>query len=99
MTGGDWTRSDAAAADQHKRAAAETELNDHHPTNSAQREAGAGGWPGGAAPLLQQFGNQIEQHLDALRNLDQMRQRVQDAERQDKEWDGFSAGALFGVEN
>ena len=40
--------------------------------------------------LLQQLVQIYEQHLDALRKLDQMRLRVREIERQNKEWDGFS---------
>ena len=92
---------DAAAAElQHKRAVAETELS-AITTPLAQRKGVSAGQVDGRLAerrsLLQQLVQIYEQHLDALRNLDQMRQRVRDAERQDKEWDGFSTRAPYSV--
>lgn len=91
---------DAAAADlQHKRAVAEKELSEIT-TPQAQRK-GAGGQVDGRTAerrsLLQQLVQIYEQHLDALRNLEQMRKRVREAERQEKEWDGFSTPAPYSV--
>ena len=92
---------DAAAADlQHKRAAAEKELSELT-TPQAQRKGTAGDQVDGRTAerrsLLQQLVQIYEQHLDALRNLEQMRQRVREAERQEKEWDGFSTPAPYSV--
>lgn len=47
--------------------------------------------------LLQQLVQIYEQHLDALRKLDQMRLRVQEVERQNREWDGFYAPPPYSV--
>jgi potassium-dependent mechanosensitive channel len=47
--------------------------------------------------LLQQLMQIYEQHLDALKNLGQMRQRVREAERQEKEWDGFPTQPPYSV--
>ncbi|MGC3975936.1 MAG: mechanosensitive ion channel [Nitrospira sp.] len=92
---------DAAAADlQHKRAAAEKELSET-PTPQARRKGASAGQVDGRLAerrsLLQQLVQLYEQHLDALRNLEQMRQRVREAERQEKEWDGFSTPAPYPV--
>ena len=92
---------DTAAADlQHKRAAAEKELGEIT-RPQAQRKGAAGGQVDGRTAerrsLLQQLVQIYEQHLDALRNLEQMRQRVREAERQEKEWDGFPTPAPYSV--
>ena len=92
---------DTAAADlQHKRAAAEKELGEII-RPQAQRKGAAGGQVDGRTAerrsLLQQLVQIYEQHLDALRNLEQMRQRVREAERQEKEWDGFPTPAPYSV--
>lgn len=79
---------------QSKRAAAEKELS--QVGSPATMRKGA---PSGTADarvmerrsLLQQLVQIYEQHLDALRNLEQMRPRVREAERQKKEWDGSPA--------
>ena len=92
---------DTASADlQHKRAAAEKELGEIT-RPQAQRKGAAGGQVDGRTAerrsLLQQLVQIYEQHLDALRNLEQMRQRVREAERQEKEWDGFPTPAPYSV--
>jgi small-conductance mechanosensitive channel len=83
---------DAAVADlQSKRAAAEKELNQIDSPETMRKGA-----PSDKSDvrvierrsLLQQLVQIYEQHLDALKNLEQMRQRVRQAERQSKEWDG-----------
>lgn len=96
----DGSAPDAAATDlQHKRAAAEKELKEIT-SPQAQRKGAAGQVDGRMAErrsLLQQLVQLYEQHLDALRNLEQMRQRVREAERQEKEWDGFPTPAPYSV--
>lgn len=92
---------DTAASDlQHKRAAAEKELGEIT-RPQAQRKGAAGGQVDGRTAerrsLLQQLVQIYEQHFDALRNLEQMRQRVREAERQEKEWDGFPTPAPYSV--
>lgn len=92
---------DTAAADlQRKRTAAEKELGEIT-RPQAQRKGSAGGQVDGRTAerrsLLQQLVQIYEQHLDALRNLEQMRQRVREAERQEKEWNGFSTPAPYSV--
>ena len=92
---------DAAAADlQQKRAAAEKEL-DEITRPQAQRKGAAGGQVDGRLAerrsLLQQLVQIYDQHLDALRNLEQMRQRVREAERQEKDWNGFPTPAPYPV--
>ncbi|MBI4000297.1 MAG: mechanosensitive ion channel [Nitrospira defluvii] len=47
--------------------------------------------------MQQQLVQLYEQHLDALRKLDQMRLRVREVERQNKEWDGFSTPPPYSV--
>lgn len=92
---------DAAAADlQQKRAAAQKELREITTPQAERKGAAAGQVDGRMAErrsLLQQLVQSYEQHLDALRNLEQMRQRVREAERQEKEWDGFSTKAPYSV--
>ncbi|MCW5799140.1 MAG: mechanosensitive ion channel [Nitrospira sp.] len=92
---------DAAAADlQQKRAAAEKELNEITQPPAARKGAAGGKVDGRMAErrsLMQQLVQIYEQHLDALRNLEQMRQRVREAERQEKEWDGFPTAAPYSV--
>ncbi len=92
---------DTASVDlQHKRAAAEKKLGEIT-RPQAQRKGAAGGQVDGRTAerrsLLQQLVQIYEQHLDALRNLEQMRQRVREAERQEKEWDGFPTPAPYSV--
>ncbi len=92
---------DAAGADlQQKRAAAEKELGEISAPQALRKGATAGQVDGRMAErrsLLQQLVQIYEQHRDALRNLEQMRQRVREAERQDKEWDGFSTPGPYSV--
>lgn len=47
--------------------------------------------------LLQQLVQVYEQHLDAVRKLDQMRLRVREVERQNREWDGFPEPPPYSV--
>jgi small-conductance mechanosensitive channel len=47
--------------------------------------------------LLQQLVQIYEQHLDAVRKLDQMRLRVREVERQNREWDGFPEPPPYSV--
>lgn len=85
---------DAVVADlRSKRAAAEKELNDIGSPATVRK-----GRPDATdarvterRSLLQQLVQILDQHLDALRNLNQMRPRVREAERQEKEWDGFDS--------
>ena len=86
---------DAVVADlQSKRAAAEKELSQID-SPATMRKGAPSGTPDARVmerrSLLQQLVQIYEQHLDALRNLEHMRPRVREAERQDKEWDGFPA--------
>ncbi len=85
---------------QRKLSDAERELNEH----PAAQPLKTGAPPGSAdarlmerRSSLQRLVQTYEQHLDALRNLEQMRQRVADAERQEKEWNGFPAPAPYSV--
>lgn len=90
----------AVAEIQSKRAAAEKELNEIKSPQALRKGAPAGATDARVMErrsLLQQLGQIYEQHLDALRNLGQMRQRAQDAERQEKEWDGFPAEPPYSV--
>lgn len=97
----DGSTLDAAGADlQQKRAAAEKELGEISAPQALRKGATAGQVDGRLAErrsLLQQLVQIYEQHLDALRNLEQMRQRVRDAERQEKEWDGFPTPGPYSV--
>jgi small-conductance mechanosensitive channel len=85
---------------QSKRAAAENELNEIKSPQALRKGAPAGATDAQVMErrsLLQQLVQIYEQHLDALRNLGQMRQRAQDAEREEKEWDGFPAEPPYSV--
>ncbi len=92
---------DAAAADlQHKRAAAEKELNELAAPLAARKDTAGGQGDGRMIErraLLQQLVQLYEQHLDALRNLEQMQRRVGEAERQEKEWNGFPTPPPYSV--
>lgn len=85
---------------QSKRAAAEKELSEISSPQTLRKGA-----PPGTTDtrlmerrsLLQQLMQIYEQHLDAVRKLDHMRLRVQEVERQNKEWDGFSTSPPYSV--
>ena len=93
--------SDTAAADlQRKRAAAEKELSEITAPQALRKGAAGGRVDGRMAErrlLLQQLVQIYEQHLDALRNLEQMRPRVREAERQEKEWKEFPTPGPYSV--
>ncbi len=85
---------------QSKRAAAEQELNKVASTPTSRK----GAQPIATDPrwverrtLLQQLVQVYEQHLDVVRKLDQMRLRVREVERQNREWDGFSEPPPYSV--
>lgn len=92
---------DAIVADlQSKRAAAEKELSEiksPQPPRKGATSDRADARLMERRSLLQQVVQIYEQHLDALRNLEQMRQRVREAERQEKEWDGFPTPPPYSV--
>lgn len=85
---------------QSKRAAAEQELSKvaSPPTSrkGAQPIATDPRWVE-RRTLLQQLVQVYEQHLDAVRKLDQMRLRVREVERQNREWDGFPEPPPYSV--
>lgn len=85
---------------QSKRAAAEKELSAISSSQAPRKGAPPGTIDGRMMErrsLLQQLVQIYEQHLDALRKLDHMRLRVQEVERQNKEWDGFSTPPPYSV--
>lgn len=95
--------SDSAslAADlQRTRAAAEKELDEINSPPALRKGAPPGTTDARLMErrsLLQQLVQTYEQHLDALRKFDQMRLRVREVERQNKEWDGFSTPPPYSV--
>ncbi len=85
---------------QSKRAAAEQELSKVASPPTSRK----GAQPIATDPrwlerrtLLQQLVQVYEQHLDAVRKLDQMRLRVREVERQNREWDGFPEPPPYSV--
>lgn len=85
---------------QSKRAAAEKELSEIDSPATMRKGAPPGTTDARVMErrsLLQQLVQIYEQHLDALRNLEQMRQRVREGERQEKEWDGFPTPPPYSV--
>ena len=91
---------DVAADLQNKRAAAEKELNGLTSPQTTRKGASSSASDVRTAErrsLLQQFVQIYEQHLDALKNLEQMQQRVREAERQKKGWNGFPTPPPYSV--
>ena len=85
---------------QSKRTAAEKELSEISSPQTLRKGAPPGTTDARLMErrsLLQQLVQIYEQHLDALRKLDQMRLRVREIERQNKEWDGFSTPPPYSV--
>jgi potassium efflux system protein len=85
---------------QSKRTAAEKELQEIKPSEPPRKGAQPGTSDVRTAErrsLLQQLVQIYEQHLDALKNLEQMQQRVREAERQKKGWDGFPTPPPYSV--
>lgn len=92
---------DAAAEELlRKRAAADKDLSEVaalQAPRKGEKEGQTNGRLAERRALLQQLVQIYDQHLAALRNLEQMRLRVRDAERQAKEWDGFSTPPPYSV--
>lgn len=85
---------------QSKREAAEQELGEINSPPTLRKGAPPGTTDARLLErrsLLQQLVQTYEQHLDALRKFDQMRLRVREIERQNKEWDGFSTPPPYSV--